>query len=110
MAKLDIPQVEESSIRKVVATGTTGFFLVNPLLTGVTVQVSPAVGATATVYYTATNPAYWGADGSGAAWEPVATVYQFTELQTIHFRDRIFGVRVASAAEATTVDVLGGLS
>lgn len=96
------------NIQGVVAAGATSYIKMMRDRVGAGVQVSPTAGGTATVHYTLTDPGLWGSDGSGAAWEPVGTTYQFTALETIHFRDRISGVRVASASEATTVDVIGG--
>ena len=96
------------NIRGTVATGTTSYIKMDATKDNATLQLLPVSGATATVHYTATDHGLWGSDGSGAIWEPVDTTYQFTAQKTLHFSDkRITGLRIASASEATKVDVLG---
>lgn len=96
------------NIHGTIATGTTSYIKVDATKDNATLQLLPTSGATATVHYTATDHGLWDSDGSGAIWEPVDTTFEFTAQKTLHFSDkRIAGIRIASADEATTVDVLG---
>lgn len=96
------------SIRGTVTAGNTSYCKTVRDRLGTGVQVTPVPGGTASVWFTLADPALWGSDGSGATWEHVGTVYQFTSPEVISFRDRIAGIKVSATTEDVLVDIIGG--